>query len=220
MLQLTNLRKSFHREEKLINVNYIFNKGELYPILGRHSSGKTLLLECVGNLCKPDGGKVYVTDGSGAIMITDEVTFPPYLTVIEYMHILCEHDLAVDALGRVGIGEEFYSCLLRDCELDIRKRLQFAILLVRRPYVMLLDSPFEYCDELFFDDMLEVLNELKEEHIILVTTGSVEVARKLSDDIVVLNNGELNMVSGESFKIPEIRQAVIELVSEEEDEIH
>jgi hypothetical protein len=37
---------------------------------------------------------------------------------------------------------------------------------------------------------------------------------------VVLNNGELNQISDESFRIPEIRQAVIELVSEGDDEIY
>ncbi len=220
MLQLTNLNKSFHREEKLTNINYIFNKGELYPILGRHSSGKTLLLECIGNLCRPDGGRVYVTDGSGSMMLTDEAKFPPYLTLMEYMNVLCGHDEAVGALDRVGVYEEDYSVLLRDCEPEVRKRLQFATLLVRKPYVILIDSPFDFCSEEFFEDMMGLLEELKEEHVILVTTGSVDVARSISRDIVVLNNGELNQISDESFRIPEIRQAVIELVSEGDDEIY
>ena len=50
----------------------------------------------------------------------------------------------------------------------------------------------------------------------------MDVARSLSGDVIVLNNGELNAVTDESFEIPEIRQAVIDLLAggEDDDEIN
>jgi ABC-2 type transport system ATP-binding protein len=55
---------------------------------------------------------------------------------------------------------------------------------------------------------------MKEEHIILVSTGMLEIARKISPDVVVLNNGELNFVSKDTMAIPEIRQAVLAILGE------
>lgn len=70
--------------------------------------------------------------------------------------------------------------------------------------------------------MMPIIDELKDKHIIIVTSGNVDVARSLSGDVIVLNNGELNAVTDESFEIPEIRQAVIDLLAggEDDDEIN
>lgn len=97
-----------------------------------------------------------------------------------------------------------------------------AVVLIKKPYVIALDAPFDYCSEEFFNDMMPIIDELKDKHIIIVTSGNVDVARSLSGDVIVLNNGELNAVTDESFEIPEIRQAVIDLLAggEDDDEIN
>ncbi len=218
MLQLANLKKIFNRTEMITDANYIFNKGEIYPVIGRHGSGKTLLCECVAGLCKPNAGKVYISDNGKAMMVHEDATFPPYLTVMEYLSYMCDTKTAVEACERVGVPHEVFNQLISVCEFEVRKRLQIAVILIKKPYVMAFDALFDYCSEEFFNDMFPILDEMKDEHIIIVTSGNIDVARTLSDDVVVLNNGELNMVSGESFEIPEIRQAVVELLAEGEED--
>lgn len=218
MLQLTNLKKIFNRTEMITNVNYIFDKGEIYPIIGRHGSGKTLLCECIAGLCKPDSGKVYISNNGKAMLVYEEPTFPPYLTVMEYLCYMCDRETAAKACDRVGVPVSMFDALISSCDHEIRKRLQVAVVLIKCPDVIAFDALFDYCSDDFFDDMLAILDEIRDEHIIIVTSGSIDVAKALSDDLVVLNNGELNMISGESFAIPEIRQAVIELLAEGEDD--
>lgn len=221
MLQITDLKKIYNRTEMITNANYIFNKGQIYPIIGRHGSGKTLLCECIAGLCRPDSGSIYISDRGKAMMVHEDSTFPPYLTVMEYLGYLCGEDEAAAACERVGIPDALFNSLISVCEHEMRKRLQVAAVLVKQPYVAAFDALLDYCSDEFADDMLTLLDEYKDEHIVIVTSGSIKVARMLSGDIIVLNNGELNMVSDESFRIPEISRAVADLLAEgEEDEIN
>ena len=96
------------------------------------------------------------------------------------------------------------------------------VVLIKNPYVIALVAQFYYFSVELFNDMMPIIDELKDKHIIIVTSGNVDVARSLSGDVIVLNNGELNAVTDESFEIPEIRQAVIDLLAggEDDDEIN
>ena len=68
--------------------------------------------------------------------------------------------------------------------------------------------------EEYIDDMLDVLNEVKDEHIILMSTGLLDIAHRISRDVVVLNNGELNLISYETMQIP-----VLDILGEADNEI-
>ena len=94
-----------------------------------------------------------------------------------------------------------------------------AAFLIQKPYVMMFDEALDYCTDEYIDDMLEVLNEMKDEHIILISTGLLEIAHRISQDVVVLNNGELNQISYETMQIPEIKAAVLDILGEADNEI-
>ena len=84
---------------------------------------------------------------------------------------------------------------------------------------MMFDEALDYCTDEYIDDMLEVLNEMKDEHIILISTGLLEIAHRISQDVVVLNKGELNQISYETMQIPEIKAAVLDILGETDNEI-
>ena len=67
--------------------------------------------------------------------------------------------------------------------------------------------------------MLSVLNEYKNDHIILISTGLLDIAHRISKDVLVLNNGELNPISHETMQIPEIKEAVLDILGEADNEI-
>ena len=71
----------------------------------------------------------------------------------------------------------------------------------------------------YIDDMLSVLNECKNDHIILISTGLLDIAHRISKDVLVLNNGELNPISHETMQIPEIKEAVLDILGEADNEI-
>ena len=81
------------------------------------------------------------------------------------------------------------------------------------------DEALDYCTDEYIDDFLSVLGEMKDEHIILISTGLLDIAQRISKDVVVLNNGELNQISYDTMQIPEIREAVLDILGEADNEI-
>ena len=47
MLHLNHLKKSFGRNEILTDVEYTFEEGNIYPVLGGAGAGRTTLFECI-----------------------------------------------------------------------------------------------------------------------------------------------------------------------------
>ena len=46
MLHLNHLKKSFGKNEILTDIEYTFEEGNIYPVLGGAGAGRTTLFEC------------------------------------------------------------------------------------------------------------------------------------------------------------------------------
>ena len=66
---------------------------------------------------------------------------------------------------------------------------------------MMFDEALDYCTDEYIDDMLSVLNEYKNDHIILISTGLLDIAHRISNGCAGSNNGELNPISHETMQI-------------------
>ena len=60
MIELKNIKKSYENELILKNLNYTFNDGKIYIILGKSGIGKTTLLRIIAGLDRPDLGEVLI----------------------------------------------------------------------------------------------------------------------------------------------------------------
>ncbi|MGN0327986.1 MAG: ATP-binding cassette domain-containing protein [Lachnospira sp.] len=223
MLKLDHIKKCCKKTEVLSDVNYIFNKGQLYPILGGVGSGRTTLFECICGDMSIDEGKIETRSKATIYYVAKQSVLPMYITGYEFLSMLCDmskEDIEPDGFfEQVGMSVEVRDKLIADYTFEEKKLLQLAAFLIQKPYVILFDEPFDYCSEEYVDKYIEVLNTMKDEHIILISTGLLDIARKISEDTVVLNNGELNLISKETMEIPEIRQAVLDILGEADNEI-
>ena len=53
-LEVLNLTKSFGNKEVLKNINFTFESGKIYGLLGRNGAGKTTFFNCLNDDIKPD----------------------------------------------------------------------------------------------------------------------------------------------------------------------
>lgn len=60
LLEVSNLKKSFHNTEVLKGISFSLEKGEVLAIIGSSGSGKTTLLRCLNFLEKADSGSIQV----------------------------------------------------------------------------------------------------------------------------------------------------------------
>ena len=223
MLKLEHINKTINRNKILVDVNYTFNKGQLYPILGPLNSGKTTLIKCIAGDLSINSGEIKTKAKSTIFEAAKQSVLPMFITGYDFIKMLCDmaagHNKVEEYLKLVNLPQSAWNITISDYSFEDKKRIQLAAFLIQKPYVILFDEPMDYCSEEYIEDFLRIVNIMKEEHIIIITTGLFEIAEKISSDIVIMNNGELNLLSRDTLQVPEIRQAVEDLVGEAEDEI-
>ncbi|MEJ6981131.1 ABC transporter ATP-binding protein [Pedobacter sp. P351] len=86
-ITLTNIGRRFNRDWIFRDVNYSFEQGNTYAILGRNGSGKSTLLQLIAGNLTPSKGSIDIAS-NGKSMDPDEVyqslsIAAPYLELIE-----------------------------------------------------------------------------------------------------------------------------------------
>lgn len=56
---IEHLSKNFEKKEVLRDIDFTFEAGRIYGLLGRNGAGKTTLFNCINKDIKADGGYFY-----------------------------------------------------------------------------------------------------------------------------------------------------------------
>ena len=62
---IEHLSKHFEKKEVLRDVNFSFESGNIYGLLGRNGAGKTTLFNCLNRDLKADGGRFFLVENGG-----------------------------------------------------------------------------------------------------------------------------------------------------------
>ncbi len=218
MLKIEHLSKTFGKKQILKDATFTFQEGGIYSLLGGNGSGRTVLLQCIANELSYDGGTITVDGGWRASLASKHSIWPVYLTGYQLIKTISRHKDANEILDRVNISMDIRNTLIKEYDFTTKKRLQLAMFLVQNPYTMIFDEPFDYCDEEYIDDFLRILQEEKDNHIIIISTGLLDIAKKISEDVLVISDGELTFVKKHELEVEEIDKAIQDMLGEDEDE--
>lgn len=200
---------------KFLDISFTFEEGQIYPILGGPGAGRTTLFECICGDISVDDGSIVTIDKCKYFYAAKQSVLPVYITGYEFISMLCDMERddpePEDIFDRIGFSVAKRDELIADYTFEEKKLLQLACILVIRPYVVLFDEPLDYCSEEYINKFIEVINTIKEGRIILISTGLLEISKRISEDTLVLNNGEFNHIDKKTMEIPEIRKAVLDL---------
>ena len=61
-LVVKNLKKNFEKKEVLKDINFEFEKGKIYGLLGRNGAGKTTFFNCLNEDIEIDQGEFYIEE--------------------------------------------------------------------------------------------------------------------------------------------------------------
>jgi heme ABC exporter ATP-binding subunit CcmA len=139
----------------LRDVDLRIASGESLGIFGANGSGKTTLLRVMATLLRPSAGSGSVlgaalgTAEAEAVrprigLIGHEPALAPHLTLAENLYLVADlagigRDGADDALGAVGLGGVVHRRVVH-CSNGMRRRAEFARLVMRPPDLLLLDE--------------------------------------------------------------------------------
>ena len=93
-LEITNLTKSYGDKEVLEKVDFSFESGKIYGLLGRNGAGKTTFFNCLNEDIEIDSGK-FLLDGKR--LTSDDIGYatatpvvPEFLTGREFLQFFLD----------------------------------------------------------------------------------------------------------------------------------
>lgn len=190
----------------LDNINYTFEKGKIYVIIGRNGSGKTMLLRAICGLIFPDNGEVYIDDkqlhkdisfpdNCGVIIENSELL--PNFSGFENLKILSkikktasDNDI-IFALETVGL-EPQNKKKVKAYSLGMKQGLSIAQAIFENPELLLMDEPTNALDEKGVDMIRNILQKFRDnDAIILIASHNKEDIEILADEIINISDGKI-----------------------------
>ncbi len=231
---IEHLSKQFESKKVLRDIDFTFESGKIYGLLGRNGAGKTTLFNCINRDLRTDGGEFYLVteegrrevrpEDIGYVLSTPEV--PEFLTGREFLKFFLDineqyiEDMktADEYFEYVSIAAEDRDKLLKDYSHGMKNKMQMLINIIVRPEILLLDEPLTSLDVVVAEEMKHLLRSLKSDRITIFSTHIMDLALDLCDEIVLLNHGVLESVDSRTTDSREFRERIIEALKEEGNE--
>ena len=233
---IEHLSKRVEQKEVLKDIDFTFEEGRIYGLLGRNGAGKTTLFNCLNRDIKADSGSFYIEENGvrrevaaediGYVLSTP--TVPEFLTGREFLKFFM--DINSDSIrdpkpldeyfAEMSIAPEDRDKLLKDYSHGMKNKVQMLCFLIGRPPVILLDEPLTSFDVVAALEMKNLLREMREDHILIFSTHILQLATDLCDEIVVLNHGLLEGVDPVLIHTPEFEQRIVAILRDEGEDEH
>ena len=230
-LVVKNLKKNFEKKEVLKDINFKFEKGKIYGLLGRNGAGKTTFFNCLNEDIEIDAGEFFIEDNGkqrkmeaediGYVLSTPNV--PEFLTAREFLKFFIDinkkrikNEKTIDEyFDFMKIEKEDRDKLLKDYSHGMKNKMQMLVNIIANPNVLLLDEPLTSFDVVVAEEMKQMLREIKKDHIIIFSTHIMELALDLCDEIVILNKGILEEIDKNNLNNEQFKNKIIEALKEE-----
>jgi len=216
-VELRGVKKRFGSKVVLDGLDLTLGRGESLVVIGGSGTGKSVMIKCVLGILKPDAGQIFVDGqevtklGAGAReavlrkfgMLFQGAALFDSLPVWENVAfgLIQGHgvprrkakDIAVEKLGKVGLGPEV--AMLSPAELSggMQKRVGLARAIAANPEIIFFDEPTTGLDPI----MADVINDLIVATVkdvgatALSITHDMVSSRKISDRIAMLYQGKI-----------------------------
>lgn len=228
---IEHLSKNFEKKEVLRNIDFTFEEGKIYGLLGRNGAGKTTFFNCINGDIAADSGTFTLRTETGERKVQPEdigyvlstPTVPEFLTGREFLKFFLDinekeipNPQPLDVyFDYMSIDPEDRDKLMKDYSHGMKNKMQMLINIVARPNILLLDEPLTSLDVVVAEEMKQLLRSLKEGRITIFSTHLMDLALDLCDVIVLLNHGELEIVNKENLDSQEFKEKILAALREE-----
>lgn len=196
LLEAENIKKTFNRKLIFDHINFNLSSEDSLAITGKNGSGKTTLSKIIAGILTPTAGTVSIHI-NGKIVKAEHCYqligyVAPYLHLYDEFSGLENIQLSANLRG-LKIPKLYLEELLQKVNLDyckhdlvrtyssgMQQRLKYAVALVHRPPILILDEPTVNLDEEGITMVQEIFSTQKKDNILIIATNDSEEA-KLSE---------------------------------------
>ena len=212
VITINSLTKIYGTKNAVDNISFSIQDRELFGLLGVNGAGKTTLIKMLSCLIKPTSGDATLF---GKSIIKDpehvrnliavspqETAIAPNLTVRENIELMARvHGFNKDKT-KIKTDEMITQFSLQPYEKQRSKtlsggwqrKLSIAMALISEPLILFLDEPTLGLDIIGRRELWALIEKLKENTTIILTTHYLEEAEALSDRICIMKDGQLKEI--------------------------
>lgn len=212
MIDVKNLKKSFHGHCVLQGIDEKIEKGEKVVVIGPSGSGKSTFLRCLNRLEEPTSGEIWF-DGVNIVdkkcdinklrqkmgMVFQQFNLFPHMTVLQNitfapvkLGLMNQQDAekkARELLSRIGLAdkENAYPAQLSGGQ---KQRIAIVRSLAMNPDVMLFDEPTSALDPEMVGEVLQLMKELADDGMtMVVVTHEMGFAKEVATRVMFIDEG-------------------------------
>ncbi len=198
-IKLENISKKYVHKEVLKDINYTFEEGKCYMIIGSNGSGKSTLIKIILDLVKPDSGKVEMRNYSIGY-VPEKYYLAEFLSIETFLMMM----------GRLRCREEnklkermeylltFWEILgarhkkIKELSKGMMQKVVLIQAMLTNPDVYILDEALNGLDSAMQTKLINFLDKEKEKgKIIIITSHYPKLYQKMVDIVIEIKNGKL-----------------------------
>lgn len=206
-IQIEHLNKFYGKKQALKDVTFTIEEG-MFGLLGRNGAGKTTLMKVLATLIQKKSGTVCVCgtpieDAASIRKMTgylpQDFSMYPNMTVYESLDYLGtlsglnrtqRKSRIPKLLKKVNLQDE-YKTKVKALSGGMKRRLGIAQAILHNPKVLIVDEPTAGLDPEERVRFRNLLCEIADERIVILSTHIVGDIEATCENIAVLNEGEL-----------------------------
>lgn len=207
-LEFKNVTKQYGEISAVDNVNCVMGKG-IYGLLGVNGAGKTTLMRMICTIAQPSKGQI-LWDGKdiwkmgGAYReilgyLPQDFGYYPDLTVYDYLMYISSikglkmtfaHKKVKQLLKQVGM-EKYSKRKMKNLSGGMVRRVGIAQAMLNNPQILVLDEPTAGLDPNERIRFRNLISELSEERLVLLSTHIVSDIEYIANNIMLMRDGKL-----------------------------
>lgn len=231
-LKLNNITKNFDNKKILDSIDFTFEKGKIYGLLGRNCAGKTTLFNCISEELSLDSGNISLIntegleeniDSSNIGYVYSDPVLPDFLTGYEFIKFYI--DIHKDKINNLLTVEEYLDFikieeddrhkLIKSYSFGMKNKIQMLCYLITKPNIILLDEPLTSFDVVVALEIKNLLKEIKKDHILIFSTHILQLAIDLCDELVILKDGKLSLIDNNILKSDNFENEIMDILKED-----
>ncbi|HHQ9195612.1 TPA: ABC transporter ATP-binding protein, partial [Staphylococcus aureus] len=192
--------KSFNKRCVLKNISFDIEQGKCIALIGKNGAGKSTLIDILIGNVNANSGEIFDKDkllqSENRSIMFQKTMFSDQLKVIEIINLyqsFYENPLPLEEIIELT---KFDSSQLNQFVNKLsggqQRLLDFVLSLIGQPQLILLDEPTSTMDIEIREYFWSIIENLKEDNrTILYTSHYIEEVERMSDKIILIENGEI-----------------------------
>lgn len=209
MIEVEGVTKKYGSNYAVKDLSFTIEKGKVYGFLGPNGAGKSTTMNIITGYLAATSGTVTI-DGHDILKDAEEAKkcigylpeIPPLypdMTVFEYLKFVAElkkipskdRKAAVeDVMGKTMIVD-MRNRMIKNLSKGYKQRVGLAQAILGNPEVIILDEPTVGLDPKQIIEIRELINELKNNHTIILSSHILAEVSAVCDHIMIISKGKL-----------------------------